>query len=116
MPLWQDCRLLTSNVVVAVMLWTHTASVTGTELSEEEAGPQGLRLAPGWVSWAGICLGIPVVEAATQCSTGFHQQDFETPFLFILEKGRNVDKIAEMDWLGDKLFNTGWHFSGWGMK
>lgn len=32
-----------------------TASVTGSELSEEEAGPRGLRPAPARVRWAGIC-------------------------------------------------------------
>lgn len=88
------------------MLWTHTASVTGTELSEEEAGRQRLRLTPVRARWAGICLGIPVVEAATLYSTWSHQQDFETHTQNLScsswRRGRTVDKIAEMDWLGGR--------------
>lgn len=69
MPPWQGCRLPTSSVVVAVMLGTDTASVTGTELSEEEEGrPHWGAQAhsrPGQVGLGFVGVwGIPAVEAA----------------------------------------------------
>lgn len=122
-PLWQGCRLLTSCVAVAVMLGTHTASVTGTELHEERPGSLGLRHTPGWVRQAGICWrvrGFQLLKHPDSIQTqqidqqdSASAQEHTAPDLSF-PSGRVVDMIAEMDlrWKEDSLFNTGWHFQG----
>lgn len=59
-------------------------------------------------------LGIPVVEAARQCSTGIDQLDSETHGPDLSPPSGREGKIAETDlrWEEDSLFNTGWHFQG----
>lgn len=115
-PPWQGCRLPTSSVVVAVMLGTDTASVTGTELSEEEEGrpPLGGGSGPlqagsggAWICWGlGDSSGRSSPDGAAQgliCRIEKHMaQILSSP------SGRNVDKIAEMDlrWEMGSLFNT----------
>lgn len=57
MPPWQGFRLLTSSVVVAVMLGTDTASVTGTALSGERPARWGsgpLQAGSGGLGFVGV--------------------------------------------------------------
>lgn len=100
---------------------TQAASVTGTELSEEEAGPQGLRPTSGWVRWAGICLqleGFQLLKqphSAAQGLIGRIQKHMaEILSCSSRRKGEMLTRLLRWTGRRDSLFNTGWHFQGGG--
>lgn len=102
------------------MLGTETASVTGTELSEEERptrqGSGPLQAGSGGLGFVGVW-GFQSLEQPDSVARGLIsriQKHMAQIFPFNLGERENVDKIAEIDlkWEGGSLFNTGWHFQG----
>lgn len=99
-----------------------TASVAGSELSEEEAGPQGARtisglgqVGCGLLGVKGIRFALKQPHAAANGSIGRVQKHMAKILSCSSQRQeRHVDKIAEMDWEEDSLFNTSWHFQGGG--